>query len=99
MIKKEREFVQVAVRIKPLESHSGKTFIRSCSENSVLLVSDNNSAEFLVDRVFGESCTNAEIHQSFVSEVVTKVALEGGNGTIFAYGQVAHKTFLDGDNF
>ena len=96
MAPKGGESVKVVVRIRPLSSkeiQDGHDAVAEVFEDRGLITvrnpkNDSSDApkSFTFDAVFGKSCTQRAIYDSCAAPIV-KSALEGYNGTVFAYGQ------------
>ncbi|VEN64048.1 unnamed protein product, partial [Callosobruchus maculatus] len=91
-IHESQENVRVFIRIRPLskkEIAEGKENIVVCDHKENLIVLKKNGEHtkpFKFDHVFGSSTAQLEMYRMIAFPIVEK-ALEGYNGTIFAYGQ------------
>nr|CAH7761503.1 unnamed protein product [Callosobruchus chinensis] len=87
-----QENVRVFIRIRPLskkEISEGKENIVVCDYRENLIVLKKNGEHtkpFKFDHVFGSSTAQLDMYRMIAFPIVEK-ALEGYNGTIFAYGQ------------
>nr|CAI5827654.1 unnamed protein product [Callosobruchus analis] len=87
-----QENVRVFIRVRPLskkEISEGKENIVVCDHKENLIVLKKNGEHtkpFKFDHVFGSSTAQLEMYRMIAFPIVEK-ALEGYNGTIFAYGQ------------
>ena len=82
--------VVVAVRIRPLYASEDAAVFVAVGDDAVrekggALVGDRDHA---YDFVFGPACPTADVFER-VAEPIASAALEGVNGTIFAYGQTS----------
>jgi len=90
--KNKSESVRVAVRCRPLskrEKQDGREQIVDIdTKTSEILVKDESGSKrtYTFDKVFGEKSTQQQIYDEVAAEIVQS-ALDGFNGTIFAYGQ------------
>ncbi|XP_012072668.1 kinesin-like protein KIN-7O isoform X1 [Jatropha curcas] len=78
------ERIHVTVRARPLSTEDAKTSPWRISGNSVFI--PNTSSKFEFDRIFGEDCKTEEVYRARTKEIVG-AAVQGFNGTVFAYGQ------------
>jgi len=105
MAENTEENISVAIRIRPLntkESTNGRVWKVLNKYNSItetdaaggpLIQRTSGRSFFKFDRVFGEEVLTSQIYNGVVRNIV-KSAMEGINGTIFAYGQTSSgKTF------
>jgi outer membrane protein assembly factor BamE (lipoprotein component of BamABCDE complex) len=85
--------VKVAVRCRPM---SGKEIARGCTtiveiaNNSIVIHSPDTSMEdklFAFDHVYDGNSSQQQVYLDLGQPIITQ-ALDGFNGTIFAYGQV-----------
>eukprot|EP00927_Polykrikos_kofoidii_P023953 TRINITY_DN21882_c0_g1_i1.p1 TRINITY_DN21882_c0_g1~~TRINITY_DN21882_c0_g1_i1.p1 ORF type:complete len:1567 (-),score=266.22 TRINITY_DN21882_c0_g1_i1:133-4644(-) len=97
--------IQVAVRARPLNSMernlSSKMIFKASGTTLEELEDDGytpSGKTYTYDNVFGPECSNEDVYNGQCKAIVTS-ALQGYNGTIFAYGQTSSgKTFtLMGD--
>ncbi|XP_010061633.2 kinesin-like protein KIN-7N isoform X1 [Eucalyptus grandis] len=92
------EKICVAVRVRPFaaeETFNG-TFWK-IEDNRISLHRPHGTPvsglSFAFDHIFGEGCTNATVYDRLTKDVI-RAAVEGFNGTAFAYGQTSSgKTF------
>lgn len=90
--------IQVAIRARPLNSkESGNKIIWKFSSGCVEELKDDGATltgkRFSYDNVFGPGVTTPQVYESLCKAII-EGALEGYNGTIFAYGQTSSgKTF------
>ncbi|PSC70283.1 Kinesin-related 11 [Micractinium conductrix] len=85
----EKNKVCVAVRFRPLsdkERSRGDHEVWECSGNAVGILEDVGlKVKFLYDHVFSPNTENREVYKTVASPIVQS-ALDGINGTVFAYG-------------
>eukprot|EP00928_Gymnodinium_smaydae_P015833 TRINITY_DN1588_c0_g1_i1.p1 TRINITY_DN1588_c0_g1~~TRINITY_DN1588_c0_g1_i1.p1 ORF type:complete len:1032 (-),score=193.10 TRINITY_DN1588_c0_g1_i1:94-2871(-) len=84
------ENVRVAVRARPLkeaEIKVGEKEVWSVGEGQLIDL-EGRGRSFNYDEVFGAQATNSDVYSGFCQRVVVR-ALQGYNGTIFAYGQTS----------
>jgi kinesin family protein 3/17 len=96
MAPKGGEAVKVVVRIRPLsskEKQDGHEAVAEAFEDRGLITVRNPKSDsseppksFTFDAVFSSTCTQRQIYDTCAAPIV-KSALEGYNGTVFAYGQ------------
>ncbi|XP_044256198.1 kinesin-like protein KIF3A [Tribolium madens] len=104
-VQTEVENVRVFVRVRPLtkkeeaEGHLNVLLIDP-KENLIALNKEGaNPKPFKFDQVFGEESTQLSLYRVIAVPIVEK-ALEGYNGTIFAYGQTGTgKTYTMSGNY
>jgi centromeric protein E len=93
--------IQVCIRMRPLvekEITEGSDRIDwQFNDTSIIGDSDIGRKAFTFDRIFGPNESNAEVYLSCARPIVTK-ALQGYNGTVFAYGQTG-TAFLSGSRY
>ena len=66
----------------------------STEQNSIVELSSESKDPYEYDQVFGEDSNTRTIYDALVSGVVSSVAKDGINGTVFTYGQTGSgKTF------
>ncbi|KAL5707681.1 Kinesin-like protein KIN-7K [Ranunculus cassubicifolius] len=85
---KSKENVTVTVRFRPLnpkEIRQGEEVAWYADGDTIVRNEFNSSIAFAYDRVFGPTTTTRHVYDVAAQEVVTG-AMEGINGTIFAYG-------------
>ncbi|PRQ27874.1 putative plus-end-directed kinesin ATPase [Rosa chinensis] len=92
------EKICVAVRLRPpvTQEYSGGTFWK-VDENRVSLHKVHGTpisgVSYAFDHVFDEMCSNSRVYELLTKEII-HAAVEGFNGTAFAYGQTSSgKTF------
>lgn len=94
----EQGNVKVVCRFRPLnekELNISENFcVDFASEQTVQMVSNGPSPlKFTFDQVFPPSCSQESVYE-FSARPIVEAALEGFNGTVFAYGQTSSgKTF------
>ncbi|GMH42753.1 hypothetical protein BSKO_10672 [Bryopsis sp. KO-2023] len=86
----QKDSIVVAVRFRPLnekEKLRGDGIVWSVDDSNTvgLLVRGTFKPKFNYDHVFRDSADNREVYNSVAGDVV-KIAMNGINGTIFAYG-------------
>ncbi|KZV54523.1 kinesin-related protein 11 [Dorcoceras hygrometricum] len=92
------EKICVAVRVRPSSSEeSGNVFQWKVENNCVSLHGVNNTPisgmSFAFDHVFDQDCSNGTVYELLIKNII-HAAVEGFNGTAFAYGQTSSgKTF------
>ncbi|GJP48827.1 hypothetical protein CLOM_g8107 [Closterium sp. NIES-68] len=90
------EAISVAIRFRPLSDAERSDGTPWSVRGSKIQLTDsrgNVAAEYAFDHVFDGSSTSDEVFQSRACEIA-KAAVDGFNGTIFAYGQTSSgKTF------
>ncbi|KAL7750533.1 hypothetical protein RI367_003869 [Sorochytrium milnesiophthora] len=98
------ENVAVAIRVRPLNSkevEQGHQIAWRIVEGTTLMqvpisdapASQSTPVSFTFDQIYTGSCSNRSIYAQLAQDIV-RSAMEGINGTIFAYGQTASgKTF------
>lgn len=74
--------ISVSVRPKPPSEHSKSSWVIDSEENTIF---SPELGDFTFDSVFGLGINNLYVYENSVSQVVQK-ALNGFNGTVFAYG-------------
>ena len=94
----KEESVSVSIRVRPMNQRELKAGqARPCwkvdSQANTMCQLDADgkkikSSNFTFDRVFGETSSTDDVYSS-VAQTVIRSALEGVNGTIFAYGQTS----------
>jgi centromeric protein E len=92
------EAVKVAVRVRPIVPEGNQCADRawgvSTEQNSIVELSSESKDPYEYDQVFGEDSNTRTIYDALVSGVVSSVAKDGINGTVFTYGQTGSgKTF------
>jgi centromeric protein E len=92
------EAVKVAVRVRPFAPEGNQCADRawgvSTEQNSIVELSSESKDPYEYDQVFGEDSNTRTIYDALVSGVVSSVAKDGINGTVFTYGQTGSgKTF------
>ncbi|XP_059636813.1 kinesin-like protein KIN-7N isoform X2 [Cornus florida] len=92
------ENICVAVRVRPsvAQENSNRTYWK-VEDNSISLHKSLGTpvsgVSFSFDHVFDENCTNAMVYELLIKDII-EAAVEGFNGTAFAYGQTSSgKTF------
>ncbi|KAJ6335308.1 hypothetical protein OIU78_012024 [Salix suchowensis] len=95
------EKICVAVRVRPAVTVSEDTTVNGTywkvEENRISLHKSNGTPipgiSYAFDHVFDESCTNSRVYELLTKDLI-HAAVEGFNGTVFAYGQTSSgKTF------
>jgi hypothetical protein len=89
------ENVKVAVRCRPMSSREfglGSKVIVSTEENRTILIANPKDSEdvkrYTFDYAYGTDSIQEKVYADLGLPIVTR-ALDGFNGTIFAYGQVS----------
>ncbi|XP_047329481.1 kinesin-like protein KIN-7D, mitochondrial isoform X2 [Impatiens glandulifera] len=80
--------ISVTIRFRPLnerEYNRGDEIAWSAEGDSLVRNEFNSATSFAFDKVFGPSATSQEVYEVAARPVV-KAAMEGVNGTVFAYG-------------
>lgn len=92
----KNESVKVALRVRPLNKRETEMKSPLCVETKDNILSIRKGADikdFVFDYVFGIQTRQEEVYKACGYSLVEN-ALEGFNGTVFAYGQTgAGKTF------
>ena len=84
----EKEGLQVIVRVRPpISSEVKLANVVTTSGSNVNVSSDKTQISCAYDRVFGESCDQAEVFEC-VKPLLNDI-LQGINGTVFAYGHTS----------
>lgn len=95
-----QEGITVAIRMRPLnnvEGNNGRiwkvlpqyaSITQTTREGKPLGERITGRTFFTFDKTFGEGTNNAQVYESVAKRIVTS-AVEGLNGTIFAYGQTS----------
>ncbi|CAK7347392.1 unnamed protein product [Dovyalis caffra] len=95
------EKICVAVRVRPPVTVSEDATVNGTSwkveENRISLHKSHGTpisgTSYAFDHVFDESCTNSRVYELLTKDLI-HAAVEGFNGTVFAYGQTSSgKTF------
>ncbi|KAL3633166.1 Kinesin-like protein KIN-7D, chloroplastic [Castilleja foliolosa] len=87
-VEKSKENVTVTVRFRPLsprEIRQGEEIARYADGDTILRNEHNPSIAYAYDRVFGPTTTTRHVYDIAAQNIVNG-AMEGINGTIFAYG-------------
>ncbi|CAD6339888.1 unnamed protein product [Miscanthus lutarioriparius] len=83
-----KESVTVTVRFRPLSSREvrlGEEIAWYADGDTIVRSEQNHSIAYAYDRVFGPTTTTRHVHDAAALHVISG-AMEGINGTIFAYG-------------
>jgi hypothetical protein len=92
----KNESVKVALRVRPLNKRETEMASPLCVETKDNILSIKKVADakdFVFDYVFGIETRQHQVYETCAYSIVEN-ALEGFNGTMFAYGQTgAGKTF------
>ena len=99
-MEEEEEAVRVFVRIRPLskrELGEKQTIGWDFNETSMLEETLNGQRVYAFDRCYGPDHNNRAVYESVGKPVVLK-ALEGYNGTVFAYGETGSGEYF-GEGF
>ncbi len=92
----KNESVKVALRLRPLnkrEEDLGSPLCVYSKDNILTIKKAADAKDFVFDYVFGIDTRQENIYEACAYSIVEN-ALEGFNGTMFAYGQTgAGKTF------
>ncbi len=92
----KNESVKVALRLRPLnkrEEDLGSPLCVDSKDNILTIKKAADAKDFVFDYVFGIDTRQENIYEACAYSIVEN-ALEGFNGTMFAYGQTgAGKTF------
>ncbi|KAI8125882.1 hypothetical protein FF38_07584 [Lucilia cuprina] len=95
-----RNSIQVAIKLRPLFRKEKDQNCWRVVDNSIQLV-DSQSEPYYFDHIFDQDATNQIIFDKMAKQIVHS-AIQGFNGTIFAYGQTSSgKTYTmmgDDDN-
>ncbi|XP_073125716.1 kinesin-like protein KIN-7N [Henckelia pumila] len=91
------EKICVAVRVRPSSKESVNSFRWKVENNCVSLHGFHNTPvsgmSFAFDHVFDQDCSNGTVYELLIKNII-HAAVEGFNGTAFAYGQTSSgKTF------
>lgn len=91
------EFVNVAIRIKPVSDYENQN-LRVISHKPPVLLLIDRSQSFSFDNIFTEEASQESIYNATVKPLVQYVR-QGYNCTVFAYGQTGTgKTYTMGTN-
>ncbi|VFQ99048.1 unnamed protein product [Cuscuta campestris] len=87
------EKVSVAVRVRPAKSEdSGNGTFWKVEDNRISLHKSHGTpisgVSFAFDHVFDQDCSNSRVYELVIENII-HAALEGFNGTAFAYGQTS----------
>ncbi|XP_052484817.1 kinesin-like protein KIN-7D, mitochondrial isoform X2 [Gossypium raimondii] len=80
--------ISVTIRFRPLnerEFHRGDEIAWYADEDNIVRNEYNPATAYAFDKVFGPQATSQEVYEVAAKPVV-KAAMEGVNGTVFAYG-------------
>ncbi|KAL6498525.1 hypothetical protein OROHE_026622 [Orobanche hederae] len=80
------ERIHVSVRARPLSPDDAKASPWRISENSISI--PNQPSKFDFDQIFGGNCKTIDVYRARTRDIVA-AAVEGFNGTVFAYGQTS----------
>ncbi|KAL6555341.1 hypothetical protein OROGR_006599 [Orobanche gracilis] len=80
------ERIHVSVRAMPLSPDDAKASPWRISENSISI--PNQPSKFDFDQIFGGNCKTQDVYRARTRDIVA-AAVEGFNGTVFAYGQTS----------
>ncbi|KAK9756502.1 hypothetical protein RND81_01G102200 [Saponaria officinalis] len=93
------EKICVAVRVRPPVAINGGdgSFFWTVDDNRISLHKSSGTplsgVSFAFDHVFDQSCPNSRVYELLTKDII-HAAVEGFNGTVFAYGQTSSgKTF------
>uniref|UniRef100_A0A7N1A5D7 Kinesin-like protein n=1 Tax=Kalanchoe fedtschenkoi TaxID=63787 RepID=A0A7N1A5D7_KALFE len=92
------ERICVAIRVRPSISDESSTGLHWKVEDNRIslhkrLGTPVSGVSHAFDHIFDESCANSEVYERLTKDIV-HAAVEGFNGTVFAYGQTSSgKTF------
>ncbi|KAI8125881.1 Kinesin-like protein KIN-7N [Lucilia cuprina] len=82
-----RNSIQVAIKLRPLFRKEKDQNCWRVVDNSIQLV-DSQSEPYYFDHIFDQDATNQIIFDKMAKQIVHS-AIQGFNGTIFAYGQTS----------
>ncbi|XP_040942535.1 kinesin-like protein KIN-7D, mitochondrial isoform X1 [Gossypium hirsutum] len=80
--------ISVTIRFRPLnerEFHRGDEIAWYADEDNIVRNEYNPATAYAFDKVFGPQATSQEVYEVAAKPIV-KAAMEGVNGTVFAYG-------------
>lgn len=83
--------IRVTVKVRPLikrEKEAKQTSKWRVNGNSIQAIEQVEAFSFNFDHIFGEDATNEDVFRT-VAKPIVEAAVNGFNGTIFAYGQTS----------